>query len=387
MNWADYIPQGHRFNIYEDVGCFPYTYNSWVGIVVVNVPCILIGLVSGFYAISSIISLNKSRMRLNELLSNHPNLNSARYVRLMLMAGTDVVLTVPLNAYVIYQNTTLGMHPWISWDNTHWRFARVDQVPALVWRSQPLLARGLESTRWFGVMCGLISFAFFGFGEEARKHYRSVIHSIFKRVEAAVSNTIPVSKLDSPPRRDALTTLKEPPRRLDSFDTLATIPTFFVDACPSRTRSGTGININKSPQLVTTSGIGGFSSADFEKPLSCLSSPLDSTLGSPSDVTKVDSSHLLMEQQPTPAASIEGRRKSHMNHHLLYHFRSFLNLDSSSVSSIRPPPPVPTRENPRFDIENQDTPTTSGILQSQRRDHRSRSHRFSQHLRSFLNLD
>ena len=362
------------------MGCFPHTYNTWVGIVVVSVPTVLIGLASGFYAISSIISLNKSRIRLNELLFNHPNLNSARYVRLMLMAGTDVVFTVPLNAYFIYQSAAAGMYPWISWDDTHWRFSRVDQVPALVWRSQPLFARGLESSRWFGIMCALISFAFSGFSEEARKHYRSVILSISKCIKTAVSNAIPVSKLDSPPRRDPVATLEEPPRRRDSFDTLATIPTFFVDACPSQTKSGTGIDINKSPQLVITSGIGGFSSADFEKP---LSSPLDSALGSPSDAAKADSSYLLMEQ-PTPAASIEGRRQSHVN---FYHFRSFLNLDSSSVSSIRPPPPVLTRENSRFDIENQDAPTTSGIPQSQRRDHRSRSHRFSQHLRSFLNLD
>jgi len=165
MHLAEYIPQGHRFNIYEDVGCFPHTYNTWVAIVVINVPIILIGLVSGFYAISSIIFLNRNRIRLNGLVSRHANLNSARYIRLMLLAGIDVVLTVPLSGYMIYMNTVQGAFPWLSWDDTHWQFSRVDQVPALVWRSQPLTARGLESTRWFCVMCAFIFFGFFGFAE------------------------------------------------------------------------------------------------------------------------------------------------------------------------------------------------------------------------------
>jgi len=337
--------------------------------------------------------MNKSRIRLNELLSKHANFGSARYMRLMLLAGIDVMFTVPLSCYIIYINKEIV--PWISWDDTHWRFSRVDQIPALIWQSQPLVARALESMRWFFVMCAFIFFAFFGFAEEARKYYRTVILSILKRIEivvALLSNTIPGSNLDLALGSDAVVDLKEPSRRCDSFDTLATIPTFLVDARPSyQTTRGTGIDSKKPPQRVITSEVGGSSPANFEKPTnlppSCLSSPLDTTLCSPGDATKADSSHLLMEQ-PTPAASVEGRRKTHMNHHLFLHFRSFLNLDSSSVSSIRSPPPVPTRETSRFDIENQmlqrDTRATSGIPQSQ---HRSRSRRFSQHLRSFLNLD
>ena len=55
--WTEYIPQGHRFNIYEDVGCLLFHY---------------------------------------------------------------------INAYIICINAR-GMHPWVSWDDTHWRFSRVDR--------------------------------------------------------------------------------------------------------------------------------------------------------------------------------------------------------------------------------------------------------------------
>jgi hypothetical protein len=50
MPISEYIPQGHRFNIFEDVGCFPFTYNTPVGIVIVSVPPILIGCVSAVYS-------------------------------------------------------------------------------------------------------------------------------------------------------------------------------------------------------------------------------------------------------------------------------------------------------------------------------------------------
>ena len=50
LHLPEYIPQGHRFNIFEDVGCFPFTYNTPVGIVLVSVPPILIGCVTAIYA-------------------------------------------------------------------------------------------------------------------------------------------------------------------------------------------------------------------------------------------------------------------------------------------------------------------------------------------------
>ncbi len=45
----EYIPQGHRFNIYEDIGCYPFTYNTWVAVVLVYIIPIIVGLVSAVY--------------------------------------------------------------------------------------------------------------------------------------------------------------------------------------------------------------------------------------------------------------------------------------------------------------------------------------------------
>ena len=47
----------------------------------------------------------------------------------------------------------------------------------------------MEFARWMLVVCALIFFLFFGFAEEARKHYKGAVDSISKRVGISPSNT------------------------------------------------------------------------------------------------------------------------------------------------------------------------------------------------------
>ena len=61
-------------------------------------------------------------------------------------------------------------------------FSRVDQIPATIWRSDPNANTGIEMSRWLIVVCGLIFFAFFGFADEAQRHYKIAFDSVVKRV-------------------------------------------------------------------------------------------------------------------------------------------------------------------------------------------------------------
>lgn len=45
----EYITQGHRFDIYEDIGCYPFTYGTWAAVFIVSLAPIAIGLVSAVY--------------------------------------------------------------------------------------------------------------------------------------------------------------------------------------------------------------------------------------------------------------------------------------------------------------------------------------------------
>lgn len=124
----------------------------------------------------------KRRSQFKELLSGNSNLNNNRYIRLMCLAGVEMLGTIPIGTWVLWINIKLGMNPWISWADTHSNFSRVDQIPAVLWRRNPYLATALELQRWALVACALIFFAFFGFADEARKNYRLAFDSVAKRV-------------------------------------------------------------------------------------------------------------------------------------------------------------------------------------------------------------
>jgi pheromone a factor receptor len=97
----EYIVQGHRYNIFEDVGCLGETFEILVAIVLFHLPPpLLVGCVSAVYCVLSFRSSYASRAQFKELLSSS-NSNLNRYVRLMLLAGTDIAMTIPLSIWVL----------------------------------------------------------------------------------------------------------------------------------------------------------------------------------------------------------------------------------------------------------------------------------------------
>lgn len=236
-----YIPQGHRFDIWEDIGCFPFTYNTYVALIFVSVPPILIGLVSGVYGVLSIRSFLKLRSQFKEVLTANSNLSTSRYFRLMLLSGIEVICTVPLGIYALCLNAS-HLKPWLGWEDTHLEFSKVLQYPGAIWRGISPVDSSLELTRWFPVVCAIVFFALFGFAEEARKNYRSAAQSVGKHVgvsssfssgaftstgskSSSSSSQINVSGGVLPVfvKRDVL-------RKHDSLDTLSDMSASFADA-------------------------------------------------------------------------------------------------------------------------------------------------------------
>lgn len=184
-----YIVQGHRFNIFEDVGCYPFTYNTPPAYPLVFTWPVIIGMISACYTSLTIRALAKRRAEFNEMLAGVNNLNSSRYLRLMGLASVELLLGIPWTSYTsLYLNihasgaSESGINPWISWENVHSNFFYVGQFPAFEWKSTHTMVVTLELARWACVMCAFIFFGFFGFAQEARKNYRLVFNSVAKRV-------------------------------------------------------------------------------------------------------------------------------------------------------------------------------------------------------------
>lgn len=186
-----YIVQGHRFNIFEEIGCYPATYNTPLAYVLVFAWPLALGCLSAYYCVRTIIELAQRRTQFMEFLSANKNLSSSRYFRLMGLAGIEMLCTIPLGIYVIYLNTTAQeVYPWVSWADTHSNFSRIEQVPSIFWRMSNPTVLSIELSRWLLVVCAFVFFAFFGFADEARKNYRLAYVSVAKRVGLSTAGTM-----------------------------------------------------------------------------------------------------------------------------------------------------------------------------------------------------
>lgn len=165
------------------------TYTTPPSFVLVHCQPLLIGAISGCYCILNIRHLIRRQLELKELFSEYKNLNPSRYLRLLILAGADVLITMPLAAWVTAATAKTGIYPWISWEDTHYGFSRIDHFPAYFWRANPFGAATIEFTRWAPVVSALVFFAFFGLADEARIHYRSAIGKVVNLTSSIPPNT------------------------------------------------------------------------------------------------------------------------------------------------------------------------------------------------------
>lgn len=100
----------------------------------------------------------------------------------MALSMTEISFTTPLAIFMIWLNTAATpVGPWISWEDTHFNYSHVDEIPAVLWRNTHIRAVAFEFTRWVAPMCGLVFFAFFGFAAEAKKNYRAAFWAVARR--------------------------------------------------------------------------------------------------------------------------------------------------------------------------------------------------------------
>ncbi|EJF59104.1 STE3-domain-containing protein [Dichomitus squalens LYAD-421 SS1] len=184
-----YIVQGHRYNVLEQLGCFPALYNTSLTYFLVDWWPLLLGVIASVYCVLSLLAFNKRRAQFNEFLSSKKSsLTLSRYFRLMALSTTSLLLLIPISSYGIYLNTTTSpLGKWISWSDTHFDFGRIEQIPAIVWRASSTSVIAHELNRWLSPACALIFFVYFGIASEARRHYRTAFWFVVDRVGRKIS--------------------------------------------------------------------------------------------------------------------------------------------------------------------------------------------------------
>jgi len=89
----------------------------------------------------------------------------------MLLAATVAICSVAFQSYALAQDLSHKLEPWTSFKELHANISVVPKYSAQQWRSGSDAA-DIDLARWLWVICALLFFAFFGFSDEAVKHYR-----------------------------------------------------------------------------------------------------------------------------------------------------------------------------------------------------------------------
>ncbi|KAK7026810.1 a-factor receptor [Paramarasmius palmivorus] len=176
------IVHPHRFDILEDIGCQPVTYNTLLAYFLYFMWPIVLGVISLVYTTLNLRAFYIRRLQFQQLMSHNSAISASRYLRLIILSCVDALFTVPFSIYVVYIATHgVTLAPWISWEETHFNFQRVDRIPALFWRQNKSFTTSVELNRWLAVFCAFVFFALFGFASEAQKHYKLAFWWVAKK--------------------------------------------------------------------------------------------------------------------------------------------------------------------------------------------------------------
>lgn len=208
----DYIVQGHRYDILEDVGCWPTIYTSAVAIPSVYMWPLIISLVSipycgkyilfywptsltGFLALSCISFYRRRADFQRYLAASDAGLNVDRYLRLMALASLEVLVVLPLNLFSIIANMTNSqLLPYTSWEDVHYNFGRVAFVSRVLQEANRKFFIEFIISRWAVPLSGFLFFLFFGLSIEARKDYNRVIAFVLRQFNVEFTPRTPTTE-------------------------------------------------------------------------------------------------------------------------------------------------------------------------------------------------
>ncbi|TKA82446.1 hypothetical protein B0A49_00045 [Cryomyces minteri] len=185
-----YVVQPNRYYLWGISGCSASVDNSWVFIVLIVLPPLLLSLADAYYsgkyppsASPSILPtsiiwsipltnytglvifrLHRYRLQFSRLLTAS-NTTKSRFMRLFIMSQILIFAFVPIQVYIFYLNMQLPLLPY-SWNEVHSAaaWAQIVMIPSF---------GTVLFDRWIRVVCGFLVFVFFGVGADAVLMYKS----------------------------------------------------------------------------------------------------------------------------------------------------------------------------------------------------------------------
>lgn len=190
-----YVVQPSRYYIYSIAGCVVSFDDSWPTVVLLWIWPSVLSLIGVIYSgemnlnlwaaqcwyvvVLVVMRMRKYRKEFAEVLgSTGSNLTKSRFKRLFLMSATLIVIVLPVQFYVLAQNTSFQFIRY-NWSAIHGK----------TWQDIVMVPTGgkVFYDRWVHIAIGLAMFLFFGLGAEALKMYHGWLmacgfHKVFPQL-------------------------------------------------------------------------------------------------------------------------------------------------------------------------------------------------------------
>ncbi|CAE6529607.1 unnamed protein product [Rhizoctonia solani] len=175
-----YVVQPTRYNIIENIGCWPTINDSIMSIPMVFMWPIIISCVSFMYCTLSIRGFLKVRRQFQQVLSHSGSgINMSRYFRLMALASEEILFAIPFASYLLKQNlTVVSQKPWTSWQDAHKDYEIVRNTSWMVLKASGPSFNAVMISLWVLPAGGFLFFIWFGLSGEALTAYKNMFYTI-----------------------------------------------------------------------------------------------------------------------------------------------------------------------------------------------------------------
>ncbi|KAG8811081.1 a-factor receptor [Serendipita sp. 399] len=191
------LRQGHRYDVVEDLGPTSTIYLTPVAFALYYVWDPVFCIIAIIFSILTYINIIRHRKEVANMFSLSRRHNASQYYRLLAITLVLTLIHLPLVLRGLIINVVdYEVYPWISWDDTHSNYMRIQYISRFMLGTMPTsTVSNLSLAYWAVALCGYIYFALYGTGAEALAQYKQAILYIPRRLG-----------LTSPPRTTTTTT-------------------------------------------------------------------------------------------------------------------------------------------------------------------------------------
>ncbi|KAJ7606405.1 GPCR fungal pheromone mating factor, partial [Roridomyces roridus] len=170
-----YVVQGHRFDIIQDLGCWPMIYVSWPSIFILTVPQLSAAILALIYSTRAFVEICRRRWTFRTVLAQCNTgtgrlLTPGEYFRLLLMVIFLASYNVVLITVSATEDYARGLEPYTNWTDVHSGFSFIRQYTGE--DLDPVDLRYIYAVWLVVAVTGMLFFVIFGIRAEANREYR-----------------------------------------------------------------------------------------------------------------------------------------------------------------------------------------------------------------------